>query len=190
MNVLDQAILFAMKAHEGMTRKGSGSPYILHPLETAAIAGTMTDDPEILAAAALHDTVEDTPVTIEEIRAAFGERVAALVASETEDKRADRPPEETWQIRKAESLALLRAAGPDTKILWLSDKLSNMRSFYRLWQKEGDALWNRFHQSDPARQAWYYRTVAECTKEFSDTAAWREFTALADQIFEGVKENG
>ncbi len=190
MTVLDEAILFAVKAHEGMKRKGSGSPYILHPLETAAIAGTMTDDPEILAAAALHDTVEDTPVSIGEIRAAFGERVAALVASETEDKRADLPPEDTWQIRKAESLEKLKRAGCDTKILWLSDKISNLRSFARLREKEGDAFWRHFHQSDPARQAWYYRSVAECTKELADTAAWREYKALTDRIFEGEKENG
>lgn len=86
INVLDRAICMAVRAHAGMQRKKDGSPYILHPMEVAVIAGTLTQDPEVLAAAVLHDTVEDAGVTLEEIGAACGERVARLVASETEEK--------------------------------------------------------------------------------------------------------
>ncbi len=72
--------------HEGQLIK-DGGVYILHPLEVAAIVGTMTNDLEILSAAVLHDTVEDTPVTAQDILDNFGERVAELVAHETENKR-------------------------------------------------------------------------------------------------------
>lgn len=188
MDLLDMAIAFATEAHAGMRRKRTDTPYILHPLEVAAIAGTMTSDREVLAAAVLHDTVEDTPTEPEEIRERFGERVAALVASETEDKRPGVPPEESWQIRKEESLERLKnAADPGVKILWLSDKLSNMRSFARLRRREGDAIWEHFNQKDPARQAWYYRSVAACTEELSDTDAWREYADLIKTVFEGVE---
>ncbi|MBQ7170803.1 MAG: HD domain-containing protein [Clostridia bacterium] len=188
MDLFNKAIAFAAEAHAGTRRKNTDTPYILHPLEVAAIAGTMTSDPEVLAAAVLHDTVEDTPTEPGEIRERFGERIAALVASETEDKRPGVPPEESWQIRKEESLEKLKnAADPGTKILWLSDKLSNMRSFARLRRREGDGLWARFNQKDPAGQAWYYRTVAAYTEELSDTDAWREYTDLIETVFEGVE---
>lgn len=98
--ILDKAIIFAVNAHRGQFRKGSDTPYILHPMEAAAIVGTMTADDEVLAAAVLHDTVEDTGTTTEQIREQFGERVAALVSAESENKREDQPAASTWKIRK------------------------------------------------------------------------------------------
>ena len=106
MELVSEAIAFAVKAHDGMRRKKSSAPYILHPMEATVIVGAMTDDQNIIAAAALHDVVEDTGITIEEIEKRFGKRVRELVESETEDKRADLPPASTWRIRKEESLAI------------------------------------------------------------------------------------
>ena len=189
MTLLDKAILFAVKAHEGMIRK-DGTPYILHPLEAAAICGTLTRDPQILAASVLHDTVEDTDVTPEEILACFGERVAELVASETEDFFPALSPEDSWEIRKKQSLKKLAETDDSgIKILWLGDKLSNLRSFYRQWQIEGGRMWRRFHQKDPARQAWYYRSIAEALSGLKDSAAWQEYHFLVETIFEGVKSD-
>ncbi|MBQ1648184.1 MAG: bifunctional (p)ppGpp synthetase/guanosine-3',5'-bis(diphosphate) 3'-pyrophosphohydrolase, partial [Bacteroidales bacterium] len=82
--LLDRAILFAVKAHAGTERRGKGFPYIVHPLEAVEIVATITPDQELLAAAALHDTVEDTDVTVEQLRAEFGPRIAALVADESD----------------------------------------------------------------------------------------------------------
>ena len=67
--LLDRAIVFAVRAHTGTERRGKGFPYIVHPLEAMEIVSTMTRDQELLAAAALHDTLEDTDVTMEQIRA-------------------------------------------------------------------------------------------------------------------------
>ena len=103
MELVSEAIAFAVKAHDGMRRKKSTDPYILHPMEAAVIVGSMTDDQNLIAAAALHDVVEDAGVDINEIEEKFGKRVRELVASETEDKRADLPPADTWRIRKEES---------------------------------------------------------------------------------------
>ena len=142
MNRLDDAIDFAVAAHSSMTRKRTGTPYIMHPMEAAVIVSTMTCDEDVIAAAMLHDVVEDTPVTIEELEERFGERIAELVSFETEDKYPDRPKSESWRQRKEESLAKLAQTDDlDVKRLWLGDKLSNMRSFYRLHLREGDALW-------------------------------------------------
>lgn len=188
MNLLEEAICFAVRAHAGTLRKDGETPYILHPMEAAAICGTLTADEAVLAAAVLHDTVEDTDVTPSEIRARFGERVAALVASETEDKYPQLPPEVSWQQRKAESLRELAATDDrGVKILWLGDKLSNMRSFYRQWQAEGAAMWRRYHQQNPARQAWYYRSIAKALEELKDTPAWQEYHFLTEAVFGEVR---
>ena len=184
-NLIDRAAIFAIKAHSGAKRRRCDCPYIIHPFEVATVAASMTNDEEILAAALLHDTVEDADVSIEEIGEKFGERVMKLVRSETEDKRADRPPEETWKIRKEESLRMLEKGDRSVKILWLSDKLSNMRSFYRDHMELGDAFWKNFHQKDVKMQEWYYRTIAEHVSELSDTAAYEEYTRLLEQVFGG-----
>lgn len=185
MSLVEEAAHFAVDVHAGMKRKGDDSPYFLHPFEVAAIASTMTSDEEVLSAALLHDVVEETPVTIEEIRERFGDRVALLVASETEDKRKDLSPEATWRTRKEESLLELeRASDLGVKILWLADKLANMRSFARLKVQRGKALWDSFNQKDPVQQEWYYNEVATLTDELSNTTAWREYHLLTVLVFQ------
>ena len=187
MTLFEEAVLFAVNAHSGMKRKKEEIPYILHPLEVAAITSSMTTDERVLAAAVLHDTVEDTPVTIEEITEKFGKRVAELVSSETENKRKNLPPGDTWKIRKEESLEVLKKTkDTDIKRIWLGDKLSNMRSYFRLKASLGNGFWNSFNQHDPAMQEWYYRSVAELTSELKETSAWKEYNILLDIVFEGA----
>ena len=184
MELVSEAIAFAVKAHDGMRRKKGAAPYILHPMEAAVIVGTMTDDQDLIAAAVLHDVVEDTDVTIEEVEGKFGARIKELVAAETEDKRADLPPADTWRIRKEESLAELKAT-EDIGVLmvWLGDKLANMRSIYREWKEEGDAMWQRFNQKDVTEQAWYYRSIVKLTERLSNTSAWLEYKTLTELVF-------
>ncbi|MBR5134895.1 MAG: bifunctional (p)ppGpp synthetase/guanosine-3',5'-bis(diphosphate) 3'-pyrophosphohydrolase [Clostridia bacterium] len=167
-----------------MRRKKSEAPYILHPMEAAVIVGTMTDDQHLIAAAALHDVVEDADITIDQIEELFGKRVRELVESETEDKRADRPPCETWRVRKEESLEVLKNTD-DVAVLmvWLGDKLANMRAIYRDFKEEGEAMWQRFNQKNVAEQAWYYRSIADLTARLSDTSAWLEYKTLTDLVF-------
>ena len=184
MELVSEAIAFAVKAHDGMRRKKSEAPYILHPMEAAVIVGTMTDDQNLIAAAALHDVVEDAGITIQEIEEKFGKRVRDLVQSETEDKREDLPPEVTWRIRKEESLAVLKNTDDIAVLMvWLGDKLANMRSIYREWKEKGDAMWQRFHQKDPRQQAWYYHSIAQLTDRLSDTSAWLEYKTLTELVF-------
>ncbi len=181
-NVFEKAVDFAMQAHAGQTRK-DGSVYILHPLEVAVIIGSMTDDLELLAAGVLHDTVEDTPVTAEDILENFGERVAFLVARETENKRHGRDPAETWKIRKEESLEELRNSGRDVKMLWLGDKLSNLRSLVNFSEKLDGNVFDYFNQKDPKEHRWYHEKILEYTGELSNYPAYKEYRRLFEQLF-------
>ena len=188
IDIVSEAMIFATKAHDGVRRRKSEAPYILHPMEVGAIVGTMTDDQQIISAAILHDVVEDAGITIEEIGEKFGARVMELVASETENKREDLPPEETWRIRKEESLEKLRTTSDyGVVMLWIGDKLSNIRTIYRDYMVEGDEVWKKFHQSDVNVQAWYYRSIMKYTERLSNTLAWQEYKTIVEKIF-GVEE--
>ncbi len=182
-SVFEKALRFAAEAHKGQTRKDGGI-YFLHPMEVACIIGSITQDEDVIAAGLLHDTVEDTPVTADEILAEFGPRIAALVACETEDKRPDTPPAESWRIRKVESLEFLRnSEDPGVKIMWLGDKLSNIRAISRDYDRIGDEVFQRFNQKDKAAQKWYFESVLALLSDLSDTAAYREFAAHIRKVF-------
>lgn len=177
-NVLNEAISFAAEAHKGARRKLDNSPYILHPMETCVIAGTMTSDVDILVAALLHDTVEDAGITTETIKEKFGARVAELVGAETEIKSNG------WKKRKEDSIAdLKKTTDLGVKIICLSDKLSNLRSFVRMWRVKGPKLWDALHQNDPAEQAWYYMSIADALRNMNDFEAYKEYKYLLKTIF-------
>ncbi|MBP5647006.1 MAG: HD domain-containing protein [Bacteroidaceae bacterium] len=180
---LDRAILFAVKAHTGTERRGKGFPYIVHPMEAVAIAATITSDQEILAAAALHDTVEDTDITIEQIRAEFGDRVASLVNAETDIVFAGRSDEESWHDRKQAAIDRLAKVPRDAKIVAMGDKLSNMRAIARDHYIKGDALWSIFRVHDPKEHEWHYRGLADSLRELDDTFAFQEFEWLINRVF-------
>lgn len=181
--LLDRAIVFAVRAHAGTERRGKGFPYIVHPMEAVEIVATMTRDQELLAAAALHDTVEDTDTTVEQIRAEFGDRIASLVASESDTVVEGVSEEDSWHTRKQAAIDRLAQAPHDAKIVALGDKLSNMRAIARDYAQQGDALWNLFHAKDPKDHEWHYRGLADSLRELQDTFAFKEFEQLINQVF-------
>ncbi len=182
-DLLDRAIIFAVQAHAGTERRGKGFPYIVHPLEAVEIVATMTPDQELLAAAALHDTVEDTDITVEQLREAFGDRIASLVASESDDVHEGVCEEDSWHARKRAAIERLSHASRDAKMVALGDKLSNMRAIARDYAVQGDALWNLFHAKDRKDHEWHYRGLADALRELSGTFAFKEFEQLINQVF-------
>ena len=181
--LLDRAIIFAVRAHAGTERRGKGYPYIVHPLEAVEIVATMTADQELLAAAALHDTVEDTDVTVELLRAEFGDRVARLVEEESDKFEEGVSEEASWHARKRAAIERLSRASRDAKMVALGDKLSNMRAIARDYAVQGDALWDLFHAKDPKDHEWHYRGLADALRELEDTFAFQEFERLINQVF-------
>lgn len=180
---LDRAIIFAVKAHAFTERRDKGFPYIVHPLEAMTIVATMTNDQEMLAAAVLHDTIEDTEVTAEQIRAKFGDRVADLVIADSDVLVNAENKEENWRLRKQQAIDRLATASLDAKIVALGDKLSNMRAIARDFEEKGSAVWNIFRMKDPKIHEWHYRGLASSLSELKGTSAYREFTALIEKVF-------
>lgn len=185
MTLVSDAMIFATQAHDGALRKGTNLPYIVHPAEVAAIAATLTDDPEILAAALLHDVMEDCGVSESELIQRFGTRVAQLVKNETEERSGD--PCETWLVRKQSAIKRIAAGSREVKIIALSDKLSNMRAIHRDYDSHGERLFFRFHQHDKALHAWYYRSFAALLEsELRDTLAWQELSEHIAYVFADI----
>lgn len=183
-SLVDKALHFAIEAHRNTERRGKGFPYVIHCFEAVEIVATMTPDQELLAAAALHDAVEDTDVTLEQIRDEFGERVASLVAAESDVVIEGESEQDSWHARKTAAINRLARASRDAKMVAMGDKLSNMRAIARDYEELGDELWNRFHAPNgKPDHEWHYRGLAQSLSELEGTFAYREFTELVDKTF-------
>lgn len=181
---VDKAIKFAVDAHSDTERRGKGFPYVIHVLEAMEIVATMSNDPHLLAAAALHDTVEDTDVTIDDIRREFGDRVAEIVAAESDRVDTSVDESKTWRGRKQAAIDRLSSASQDAKMVALGDKLSNIRAIRRDYFEIGDKLWDRFHApGGKADHEWHYRGLAASLSDLSGTDAYSEFVRAVDDVF-------
>lgn len=183
-SLLDKAIIYATKAHSNTERRGKGFPYIVHPLEAVSIVATITNDQKLLAAAALHDTVEDTGVTIDDLRQEFGDEIADIVKAESDTLAEGVSEEDSWHSRKQAAIDRLAAAPMPSKIVAMGDKLSNMRAIARDYEQMGDELWKLFHAKDKKDHEWHYRGLAGSLSELEGTDAYREFLRLINQVFE------
>lgn len=189
MSKLKDAVIFAAQKHDGQYRKITNQPYIFHCTEVCQIVSELTYDEDVMCAALLHDTVEDTKTNLDEIEELFGPRVMRLVSYETENKRKGQPKSDTWKLRKAESLEeLSKCKDLDVKKIWLGDKLSNVRSLYRSYLVLGDELWSSFNEKDPRNHAWYYRQVVKELSELKDYAPYKELEKLVETLFGGYDE--
>jgi uncharacterized protein (TIGR02172 family) len=148
----------------------------------------MTEDQEVITAGILHDIVEDTDGTLQEIEKRFGKRVAVLVSSESEKSYPGEDRSATWKRRKEESLLVLKNSQDiGVKMLWLADKLANIRSLAGVYSERGEEMWQNLHQSDPAMQCWYYRSIAEVVElSLNKTGAFKELIKHINFIWPGT----
>ena len=149
-----KAIEFAVRAHCGQYRKGTKIPYIVHPLGVAKILIEYGCPDHVVIAGILHDTVEDTPVTLDEIKQTFGWDVADLVEAASEPDKTD-----TWENRKKHTIGMLKNMSKEAIILALADKLDNIRAIREDYERCGEALWRRFNRPRD-QQKWYYENLA------------------------------
>lgn len=185
--LLDRAIKFAVDAHAGTERRGKGFPYIVHPLEALAIVATMTSDQELLSAAVLHDTVEDTDVDIDTIKKEFGLKVAALVQAESDVFIDGLDETSSWRMRKQAAIDRLAGASGEAKMVALGDKLSNMRAIASDYRIQGDGLWSKFHAPGGKKDhEWHYRGLAKSLESLKEYDAYKEFIKLIDDVFKEV----
>lgn len=163
--VLDRALALAATAHREQLRKGSKVPYIIHPFHAAMILLRYQFPEDAIIAAVLHDVVEDTDISLAQIEAEFGGKVAQTVdqvsekkvaASATGSKSGEKLP---WRVRKQEQLDRLSQADMLAAAVKSADALHNCHATLRDLQEHGAALWDRFRGSQ-SDQLWYYTSLA------------------------------
>lgn len=180
---LAKAYAFSANAHNGQYRKGTQIPYFAHIIMAMNYAMELTDDVELLIAVTLHDTVEDTEATLEDIEREFGKTVASYIAAESEDKRPGIPACDTWEIRKQETIQHLQIAEYPIKVITLADKAANAESLIKEWRHIGDDIWQKFNQHDKDKHAWYYYSCAEALKEFSENKVMKQYLENLKELF-------
>lgn len=158
MDLIDKAILFATKAHGKQTRKGTDIPYITHPYAVGMYLQKANCSPEVIAAGILHDTLEDTPTTIEELKEAFGEKVTNLVIAASENDKSL-----SWEERKRHTIESLKTSSLEEIQVVVADKLHNLRSIRSDLLEHGDKIWMRFNRGK-RDQHWYYASIVKAIK--------------------------
>ena len=151
-NQIEEAIEIAAEAHQGQYRKGTDTPYITHPYAVGLILMEAGCTEAVIIAGILHDTVEDTDLTLEFIRERFGDAIANIVDGCSENKAL------RWRARKTERIESLKTASPEVCTVTCADKLHNLRTIISEYNRIGDAVWDRFH-GGVEDQAWYYRSI-------------------------------
>ena len=173
------AIEFAVKAHMRQLRKGTDIPYVIHPISVGKILVENNCPEECVIAGILHDTLEDTDVTREDLARLFGKEVADIVLGASEPDKSD-----TWENRKQHTIEYLKTAPENIRMVACADKLHNLRSIIEDYQKEGEDLWKRFRRGKD-KQLWYYESLLNVFK--AEAAKYKMFQDFVDEV--GVLKN-
>ncbi|MCX7903369.1 MAG: GNAT family N-acetyltransferase [Caloramator sp.] len=187
------ALKIAWDVHRKQLRKGSSIPYIIHPIEVAVILYENDADEELINAAFLHDTLEDTTGNREELlkklKDNFSKRTIDLVlaASEplkvkTTEKLTLEEEVKTWRQRKQHTIEFVKEASRDIKMLICADKLSNIRSTYKDYKRLGKKVWEKFN-AGYEEQKWYYKSLVDALSELEGLKMYEELKKLVEQIF-------
>ncbi len=185
--MLYDAIEFAVQKHRGQRRKGTNIPYVLHPLNVGYLLMKVGCSEEVAMAGFLHDTLEDTATTADELRERFGERVAWLVEQVTERDRS-----QPWEERKRHTVEhLRRVEDEDVLLIACADKLDNVLSALDGMTASSVRVWEHLNAPVSA-QRWYYTTLAELfvqrlTSEPGATLA-RQMQEATRRVFQSLPE--
>lgn len=155
MSVVDQAINFAAKAHDGQTRKSTDLPYITHPFSVGLLLQKEKCTDEVIAAGILHDTLEDTSATYDELTKHFGVRIANLVLAVSEPDKSL-----PWEERKQHTIDSIKDAKMEVIQILTADKLHNLRTIHSDLEVNGDKAWERFNRGKH-KQHWYYASIVK-----------------------------
>lgn len=158
-----KAIQYAARKHDGHKRKDAdGTPYVTHLFSVALLVAENGAHDDVVTAALLHDTIEDTPTTYEELCEAFNERVASLVQDVSEIK------ELPWQERADRYLEHLETAPLDALLIAIADKIDNIEDKLAVLEREGAQFLNAFSEEPAAYVAFYGRALELAERRLPD----------------------
>ncbi len=175
------ALIYAIKAHENQKRK-DGKPYISHPISVAIELAKNSADDDLISAGLLHDAIEDTTVTYDEIEETFGREIADLVLCDTENKKLP------WEERKQSVIDFLSSsADRKAQMLICADKLANLKDIKNMLDEYGEDAWNVFKRGRQ-QQKWFYCKLVEALKPIDDLDMYKELKQTTLSLFEEEKK--
>lgn len=156
--LVEKAIVLAVRAHEGQMRKGAPTPYIVHPLRVAILLARYGLSDEVVAAGIVHDVVEDTSISPQDIQHELGDVVATLIAPVTHD---DSLP---WEEKKKAYIESVRVASDESKAIATADKIANAESLLAMHEREGSAVW-RYFNVGKEKKLWFEESMLAMLQE-------------------------
>ena len=185
--MLNKAIQEAAVAHdqEAQKRKGTNIPYITHPFMVAMILSEAGYTEDEVVAGVLHDTLEDTELTADDIENLFGKHVREIVVGCTEPNRS--PSKDNWEERKQHTIDYLKTASSEIRAVSCADKLHNVRCMTADYEEIGDDLWSRFNAGKDD-QKWYYKglvgSLCDRLEQHPDNSIFHQFKMAVSQLFD------
>ncbi|MCL6570872.1 MAG: HD domain-containing protein [Bacillus sp. (in: Bacteria)] len=177
MNVVEKALQEASKSHHKQCRKHTDIPYITHPVAVGMMLMKAGYGEDLIAAGILHDTVEDTALSLEDIKREFGSTIAEIVEGCSEPNK-----KLPWKERKEHTIAFLKTASADIRAVVCADKLHNIRCIRRDYEQLGDPVWDRFN-AGIEEQAWYYTNIVKSLGQQSTFPLLNELQIEVELLF-------
>jgi len=177
MDVIEKALQIAAKAHVKQRRKGSDIPYIVHPVAVGMILMKAGYNETLIAAGILHDTVEDTDLSLQDIEQEFGSKIAEIVGGCSEPDKSL-----TWDLRKTHTIEYLKNAPNDIRAVACADKLHNIRSITDDYKRIGNEIWSKFN-AGKEKQEWYYTQIVESLRYQNSFPLVEELEEAVHQLF-------
>jgi (p)ppGpp synthase/HD superfamily hydrolase len=159
VELIDKALAVSALAHKDQVRKGTIIPYIIHPFHVGLLLQQEGCSVDVICAGILHDTVEDTDLTIEDIKRQFNNYIARIVEGCSELNKAD-----SWENRKLHTINRVKSIDKDTGMVICADKIHNLQSILADKKVVGEDIWLRFNRGRP-QQEWYYKELLVSFRE-------------------------
>lgn len=175
--IFNRALCFAAQAHAFEVRKGTLTPYIVHPFETAMILQEANCSKDLIIAGLFHDILENTSVSKETMENEFGKHITELVICCTENKNL------SWEERKQNTIDFIKKEADEERMLLVcADKLSNLRSMLNDYDRCKEELWTRFNRGKE-KQAWYYGEMIAGLSPIHSYRMYDEIKTMYNRIF-------
>lgn len=175
MDVLETAACIAVAAHKEQVRKTDSTPYVVHPFMVAFTLKSHNFSSEVIAAALVHDVLEDTDVTEAILRGKLGDEVTDIVVAVTEDKDL------AWHDRKKKYIGSVQNGSENVKAVSIADKIHNLESLLDGYAQQGPALWEKFSKGKKEK-LWFEHELLKMFQETWDHPLVAEYEALVKKM--------